>query len=95
MQKSNAKRKASGAARDCYLRKTYGISGQDYDRLLAEQGNACKLCGWKRGPKHRRLAVDHDHETGKVRGLLCQVCNGSIGVLENVGLEKVQAYLAR
>jgi Recombination endonuclease VII len=47
-----------------------------YDRLLAEQGGVCAICGAT--PKTRRLHIDHDHKTGRVRGLLCHRCNGNL-----------------
>jgi hypothetical protein len=53
-----------------------GLSLDDYERLLAAQGGGCALCGRK--PKTRRLDVDHDHRTGKIRGLLCQRCNRAV-----------------
>ena len=55
-----------------YVRK-YGITIADYDRMLEEQGGVCKLCG--RPPAKRRLHVDHNHKTKRVRGLLCFRCN--------------------
>lgn len=58
---------------DAYLRRTYGISRADYDRLYAYQGGRCFVC--HRKPVRTPLAVDHDHAKGKgrqsVRGLLC------------------------
>lgn len=53
--------------------KQLGIDDAEYERLLAAQGGHCALCPNR--PKTRRLHVDHDHATGKVRGLLCYVCN--------------------
>jgi hypothetical protein len=53
--------------------KALGIDDAEYARLLAAQGGHCALC--PNTPKTRRLHVDHDHATGKVRGLLCYVCN--------------------
>ena len=50
-----------------------GIPLAEYDALLAAQGGGCAICG--NAPKTRRLHVDHDHKTGKVRGLLCHVHN--------------------
>ena len=50
-----------------------GVSDEDYALLLAMQGGGCAICG--QPPKSRRLHVDHDHKTGRVRGLLCFVCN--------------------
>jgi hypothetical protein len=50
-----------------------GITDQEYERLLGEQEGGCAICG--NPPKTRRLHVDHNHRTGKVRGLLCFRCN--------------------
>lgn len=46
---------------------------EEYARLVAERGEVCAICGGK--PKTRRLHIDHDHKTGRVRGLLCYRCN--------------------
>lgn len=51
------------------IEKTYGLTADDYEELLALQGGGCAVCGGK--PKSKRLAVDHDHGTGAVRGLVC------------------------
>lgn len=53
--------------------KTYGLTADDYERLLRAQGGRCAIC--RARPKSKRLAVDHDHKTGAVRGLLCSRCN--------------------
>lgn len=53
--------------------KVYGITADDYDSLLAAQGGRCAIC--RAQPKSKRLAVDHDHKSGAVRGLLCSRCN--------------------
>lgn len=72
------------------LKKKFGITLEDYNAMLALQGGRCAVCGTdkKIKDKHgnlRRLAVDHDHKTGKVRQLLCSPCNTSIGLVkENV-----------
>lgn len=63
----------SAKAHDSAIVKTYGIDGSDYDALLALQGGKCAICRTK--PKKKRLAIDHDHGTGKNRGLLCGRCN--------------------
>jgi len=55
------------------LRRKYGITVDDYDRIFRRQNGACAICG--RLPGRWRLRVDHDHVSGKVRGLLCAVCN--------------------
>lgn len=79
-------RRDAGKTLDSDLRSKYGITEVDYNRTLAEQGGRCAIC--RRKPEDviendmRRLAVDHDHETGKVRGLLCTSCNTALGFLQ-------------
>jgi hypothetical protein len=64
--------------------KQLGFTPEDYDRVYAEQGGLCALCG-STGENQRhsnqtsRLHVDHCHSTGKVRGLLCFLCNSALG----------------
>ena len=74
------------------LRNLYGMSFDDYDALLSAQGEKCAIC---LGPFDTRPHVDHCHETGKVRGLLCNRCNCGIGQLrDNVEiLEAAVKYL--
>lgn len=55
------------------VEKVYGIDAAEYKRLLDLQGGKCAIC--RSRPKSKRLAVDHDHQTGEVRGLLCSRCN--------------------
>jgi hypothetical protein len=63
----------------------YGLSISDYERLLELQCGVCAICEMPEKKLHRRtgeirrLSVDHDHTTGKVRGLLCAACNLAIG----------------
>ena len=59
----------------------YGITLDDYERMSAEQAGECAICGRHESEFRRRLAVDHDHESGAVRGLLCSPCNTGIGSL--------------
>lgn len=67
------------AAKDHKLRSTYGVPLGTYDRLLAEQGGKCAICGTDTPGGRGDFHVDHCHETGKVRGLLCRSCNVGIG----------------
>ncbi len=78
--------------RDETLRRRYGISAQDYDLLLAGQGGVCALCG-NEAYGRARLHVDHDHETGDVRGLLCFHCNTALGRLERLGMDRLLVYI--
>lgn len=66
--------------RDWYLRSKYGITLADQNAMLAAQGGACLLCDASLDAYN--LAVDHDHETDEVRGLLCRICNSSLGAFE-------------
>jgi len=64
--------------RDAYLRRKFGLGSPEYEAMLADQGGRCRICG--RLPRNgSSLHVDHDHETGEVRGLLCFRCNGGLG----------------
>jgi hypothetical protein len=73
--------KARKAGIDRHLTKTYGISADQYDALLASQGGVCAICQKPPGRFKRRLAVDHHHASGAVRGILCVHCNRAIGLL--------------
>jgi hypothetical protein len=55
------------------LATVYGMSRDEYDARLAAQGGRCAIC--RNAPRKRRLAVDHNHKTGEIRGLLCTRCN--------------------
>lgn len=61
--------------------KQYGLTLEDYDVLLAEQNGVCAICK-KKCATGKRLAVDHCHQTGAIRGLLCYRCNSHLGWLE-------------
>ena len=97
-------RKANpGKYKDCIdnwtLKHKYGIGVADYDRMLAAQGGGCAICGSIKSYSKRggRFHVDHCHATGKVRGLLCQACNTTLGQMrENPDtLRAAAAYLER
>lgn len=64
-------------------RRKYGVTQQDYDDRVFAQNGVCAICGKPEtrvvGEKNCPLAVDHDHETGIVRGLLCHSCNSGLG----------------
>jgi hypothetical protein len=63
---------------DNNLKNKYNITKQKYNEMLKEQSYACKLCCKPHLKDGKVLQVDHDHETGKVRGLLCHACNNRI-----------------
>lgn len=74
----------SDRQRKYQLRDKYGITVEDYDRMMVEQDGKCAICE-RTEPTGRwkRLAVDHCHKTGQVRGLLCDKCNRGMGLLED------------
>jgi len=87
------------ANRATTLRK-YGLTASEYDDMMAEQGDLCAICGnpetcLGNNGEVKMLAVDHNHDTGEVRGLLCNNCNRAIGLLGDDPqlLLKAVAYL--
>lgn len=74
-----------------HLKKKYNITPELYDKMLKNQNGLCLICQKPetfiepKGTSNelRRLCVDHDHKTGKIRGLLCSRCNKSIGQMED------------
>lgn len=77
--------------RAMFLRKKWGMTPDQFDALLAKQDGGCAICGtsaWgSRGPQ-----VDHDHESGFIRGILCVNCNVGLGRLEK-HLSEARAYI--
>ena len=65
------------AAHENRAKKVYGLGDGDYDRLYELQGGKCYLCRRATGAR-KRLAIDHDHDTGLVYGLLCGPCNKDV-----------------
>jgi hypothetical protein len=63
------------------LKTKYGITLEEYDQMLKAQNGKCAICGTRKSGNKQtnRLAVDHDHETGFIRGLLCSACNSGLG----------------
>lgn len=88
--------KNPGASRKRNLMSKYELTQEKYMEILESQGDVCGICGspdsrWKTSPW---LHVDHDHETGVVRGMLCHPCNIMIGALESIGLENLEKVAA-
>lgn len=73
------------------LKANFGLTLEDYDNMVAVQNGVCAICG-KTNPSENRLAIDHDHKTGEIRGLLCQHCNGCLGWYE-INKQKIKNYL--
>ncbi len=94
------------ARRDVELKRKYGISLEEYNTILENQGNVCAICSnpeteisYRRCKKGQplALAVDHNHATENIRGILCGKCNRMIGFLEEKGgiliLDIIKGYL--
>lgn len=76
------------------LRRKYKLTLDEYEAMLQAQGGVCAICkGEQQGERTRHLFVDHDHTTGKVRGLLCRKCNTMLAWAESVSLPAVTKYL--
>jgi CRISPR/Cas system-associated protein Cas10 (large subunit of type III CRISPR-Cas system) len=84
------------AMRDLYYRRTFGLTADDVDQLIAKQNGCCAICG--RSPQRlASLHLDHDHTTGQIRGVLCSTCNQGLGQFKEdpTLLEAAAAYLRR
>ena len=79
------------------LKKRYGVTPEDYDRMLEERGGCCEICGRSGVDCKRSLCIDHDHLTGNLRGLLCVKCNLGIGYFgdNTTMLENAKMYLTK
>lgn len=79
--------------RNPFRERLYGLSRDEYNELLTDQNGACAICG--RLSEDRALAVDHDHASGSIRGLLCAPCNTGLGVFrdDQLLLQRAIAYL--
>lgn len=62
-----------------FLRKEYGLSLNEYSQLLLQHNNVCAICKGYQYKTMSNLAVDHNHKTGEIRGLLCNRCNSGLG----------------
>lgn len=87
--------------KDLQLRRLFGITLEDYKKLLTEQGGLCSICKGKNPKdsmkKGEYFSVDHDHSTGQIRGLLCGSCNVGLGHFGD-DINRLQAaidYLSR
>jgi len=94
------KHAATDKCRDTYLKRTFGITLEDYNRMIEEQGGGCAICGAtgsKKNGEKQSLSVDHNHDNDKVRGVLCHKCNVGLGhFLDDIDLlTKATEYLKK
>jgi hypothetical protein len=84
-----------------HVKSRYGLSEDDYQNLFMAQDGKCAICGFEETEQTqgtvRRLNVDHNHQTGKVRGLLCNRCNSGLGQFDDdvARLKVAVTYLER
>jgi hypothetical protein len=71
----------------------YGLTEEAYNTLLDKQRNKCAICGTTSpGGRHNKFHIDHDHTTGKVRGLLCWSCNAGLGQFKDNEYLLIEAH---
>lgn len=66
-----------------HWRRKYGITEEEYNDIFNKQNGCCAICGTHQSELSRPLGVDHDHETGEIRGLLCYKCNTGLGMFRD------------
>ena len=79
---------------DCQLKRRHGITLREYNKMFKSQKGRCLICDRHQRQFKFRLCVDHDHETGKIRGLLCNGCNRGLGIYQTRKY-KYEKYLNR
>lgn len=81
--------------KDINLKYKFGITLEEYNTKLAAQNHGCAICNKSAAENGKRHAVDHDHETKKIRGLLCDNCNRALGKMKDnpALLRKAADYL--
>ncbi|MBW8002582.1 MAG: hypothetical protein FVQ80_11255 [Planctomycetes bacterium] len=75
--------KGKGLSRRAKLGYYYNLTNDDYNFMFQRQEGCCKICNTHQSQLKRRLDIDHDHVTSKVRGLLCSPCNRQLGSYEH------------
>jgi hypothetical protein len=78
------KKEMAAYYRGKHLEYKYGMTHEQYESMLEEQDHKCAVCGIEeKYAENSRLCIDHNHDTGQVRGLLCKKCNQAIGLLQD------------
>jgi len=79
--------------RDYVLRKAYGLSTEKYNEIFEKQNGKCAICNKHQKELSRPLNVDHCHNTNKIRDLLCDRCNLTVGYVENCNIDVILQYI--
>lgn len=92
-QKRAYRNSAGRITRNSYLKRRFGLTLEQYAAMLTAQSGRCAACG---EPSTKTLHVDHCHESGLVRGLLCHACNTALGLLRECPkrMDALKAYIS-
>jgi uncharacterized metal-binding protein len=83
LSRSNAWAKSHPVSRKfTRLKNLYGVTREQYDKIFEVQAGCCKLCGISQTELKKTLVIDHNHKTGRIRGLLCNPCNAALGLFK-------------
>ena len=97
LRKARIKRQENGKTRETRLIAMYNIDESQYQDILKNQDNGCFFCGIEAEEymeaKGKHLAVDHDHKTNGIRGILCHKCNVKVSFVDEFGLPRITEYL--
>ena len=97
LRKARIKRQENGKMRETRLIALYNIDESQYQDILKNQDNRCFFCGIEAEEymeaKGKHLAVDHDHKTNGIRGILCHKCNVKVSFVDEFGLPRITEYL--
>ena len=90
-------RRENGKHRWAAIKNNYGLSQEGYEAMLKRQNDCCAICDSPSPGGHGKWHVDHNHSTGEVRGLLCNLCNSALGKFKDSPtiLKAAAAYLER
>lgn len=91
----SAKSRLKEYSREQSLKSNYNLTKKEYDLMYKYQHGKCAICGTPQSELKKNLCVDHDHKTGKVRALLCTLCNQGLGSFKDnqSNLENALYYL--
>lgn len=78
--KQENRQKVTDFSYKAHLKERYGLTFDEYQIMVNQQNGLCAICNT---PSNRRLQIDHDHATGKIRALLCHLCNKGLGCLKD------------
>lgn len=79
-RKEHPEKTSTSSRRRRYLKKTYGLTVEEHKTLFDRQNGVCAIC--RQSPKNEKLHIDHCHNSGKIRSLLCGSCNRGLGLFQ-------------